>query len=456
MMKPDGPLLSSLSVELPPVSHFRDRNRRNPDSVTGHSKLTTGEIQEIIEKARTLGAEKITLLGEGPAAEPYLTDLLDCIRTLEMKPELSTCGSGITTNTARRLLDRKIDIILTEPGRPGFDTALGHLLEAGYATPTASLAMYAPVTRDNPDELKSLWQRARKNRITPIFEVRPPAGEDLESSLPDPASIHALFTDLARFDEREYGIHWLPCPPVPGPSIPSFLLSPVLTLTGDIHPLKGLEISLGNIRKTALGNILKDSEVLENLRDWRLKIKGPCRKCEYIHRCFGSRAITWRMTGDYMASDPTCWRNMDKNHQITYLPISADRIIPQQSPMRLVSRLLLVKERYAEVEAVVNGKSPFAKADGSLEDAALFEMMAQAAAAMNGFEEFDTGLPPHTGALLGGKNITLKGTGRIGETLRIKLTKKASFGSFGVIGATVEFGRTLLAAGDIKVFKESL
>ncbi|MCF8044639.1 MAG: hypothetical protein K9J83_02170 [Desulfarculaceae bacterium] len=456
MMKPDGPLLSSLSVELPPESNFRDQNRRDTDSATGHSKLTTGEIRETIEKARALGAEKITLLGEGPVAEPYLTDLLDCIRTLEMKAELSTCGSDITTNTARRLLDREVDIILAEPGRPGFDTALGHLLDAGYPTPAASLAVHETVSRNNMDELSALWQRARKNRITPIFEVRPPAGEDLDSSLPDPASIHALFTDLARFDEREYGIHWLPCPPVPGPSIPSFLLSPVLTPTGDIHPLKGVEISLGNIRKTALKNILKDSEVLENLSRWRLKIKGPCRTCEHFDPCFGSRALAWRITGDYMASDPTCWRNMDKNDRITYLPVPADRIIPQKSPMRLVSRLLVVKERYAEVEAVVDENSPFARADGNIEDAALFEMMAQAAAAMNGFEELDTGLPPHRGALLGGKNITLKGTGGIGETLRIKLTKKASFGSFGVIGATVESGRTLLAAGDIKVFKESL
>lgn len=455
-MKPGGSLLSSLSVELPPVSSFRHQNRRDPDSAAGDRKLTTGEIRDTIEKAHKIGAEKITLLVEESIEVSYLTEVLDCIQTMEIKAEVFTCGNHITADTAHLLLDRKVDIILTDPARPCFETALSNLLDAGYPTPAASLAVHAPVTRDNMKDLAALWQRARKNRITPIFEVRDPAREDLYSSLPDPGDTQTLFKELAGIDKIEHGIPWVPCPPVAGPSIPSFLLCPVLTPTGDIHPLKGVRISLGNVRETSLGNILNDSEILENLAQWRLKIKGPCRTCEHIERCFGSRPLAWRITGDYMASDPTCWKNMDKNDQITYLPISADRIIPQKSPMRLVSRLLVVKERYAEVEAVVNENSPFAREDGYLEDVALFEMTAQAAAAMNGFEEFDTGLPPHRGALLGGKNITVNGKARTGETLLIKITKKASLGNFGVIHATLQSGGTLLARGNIKVFKESL
>ena len=456
MMKTDSALVSSLAVELLPAPDCCRKDPGNCVSTSSNTALEKREIQETIEKAGALGAEKISLFGEEPFGTPYITDLLDRIRTLEIKAEFSTCGSRITADTAHRLLDREVDIILTDPGRSEFDTALGHLLEAGYPATEASLAVHAQVTRDCMDELPALWQRARKHGITPIFEVRPPAREDLHSSLPDPKDIHALFKDLARIDDNEHGIRWTPCPPVAGPLIPSFLLCPVLTPAGDIHPLKGLGISLGNIRTTSLESILKDSEVLENLRDWRLKIKGPCRKCESIDRCFGSRALAWRITGDYMASDPTCWKNTDKNDQITYLPIPADRIIPQKAPMRLISRLLVVKERYAEVEAVVSENSPFTRADGHLEEVALFEIMAQAAAAMNGFEEFDTGLPPHRGALLGGKTIKVTGEARAGEPLVVKITKKASFGSFGVLGATVQNGESLLAKGDIKVFKESL
>ena len=456
MKNNDTPLLSSLAVELLPISGLQHRDPGECDSPYGHAKTDVGTILDTIEKACFLGAEKITLLDENPDPVPYMDELLDRIQTRQIKAEVLTCGTGINADTARRFMDRKLDIILTDPARSAFEPALGHLLNAGYPTPDASLAVHAPITRNGMDGLRPLWRRARNNRIVPLFEIRSPGNEDIDSGLPEPGDIRDLFEDLARIDAIEYDIHWVPCPPVAGPFIPSFLLCPVLTPSMDIHPVKGLPVSLGNVRDTGLETIVKDSEVLENLSQWRVKIKGPCRTCEHIDRCFGSRPLAWRITGDYMASDPTCWKNTGKTDQITYLPVSADRIIPQQHPMRLVSRLLKVEERYAEVEAVVNEKSPFAKADGSLEDVALFEMMAQAAAAMNGFEEFDTGLPPHRGALLGGKNIRLKGTGSVGAPLLIKIRKKASFGNFGVIGATVHSGKTLLAQGDIKVFKESL
>jgi MoaA/NifB/PqqE/SkfB family radical SAM enzyme len=46
-----------------------------------------------------------------------------------------------------------------------------------------------------------------------------------------------------------------------------------------------------------------------DLRNYRLTIKGPCRSCELAATCYGCRGAAYQLTGDYLASDPLCWRN---------------------------------------------------------------------------------------------------------------------------------------------------
>ena len=43
--------------------------------------------------------------------------------------------------------------------------------------------------------------------------------------------------------------------------------------------------------------------------DYREMIKGECRDCDKAEECYGCRGAAYQLTGDYLASDPTCWRN---------------------------------------------------------------------------------------------------------------------------------------------------
>ena len=45
------------------------------------------------------------------------------------------------------------------------------------------------------------------------------------------------------------------------------------------------------------------------IKNYRTTIKGPCQSCEKKEECYGCRGAAFQMTGDYLASDPTCWRN---------------------------------------------------------------------------------------------------------------------------------------------------
>jgi radical SAM protein len=65
------------------------------------------------------------------------------------------------------------------------------------------------------------------------------------------------------------------------------------------HPL------LGDVRKTPLSSIYRDSPDLARLRDMD-QLKGKCGRCEFRWLCGGSRARAYSMTGDWMESDPFC------------------------------------------------------------------------------------------------------------------------------------------------------
>ena len=119
--------------------------------------------------------------------------------------------------------------------------------------------------------------------------------------------------------------------------------------------------------------------------------------------------------------------------------------------MRVVDRLLAVGERTAMVEAVMRADSPFAGADGAVDEAVFLELMAQAAAAMNGFRSRDP-QPAHQGFLLGTRGLTVHAPARVGDTLRVKVFKTARYGGFGVVSGEVLRGECLLAQGDLKVW----
>jgi radical SAM protein with 4Fe4S-binding SPASM domain len=72
-------------------------------------------------------------------------------------------------------------------------------------------------------------------------------------------------------------------------------------------------VPLGNIREDKLGDILCRSQLVRDLKNFRQTIKGPCRSCEKADQCYGCRGAAYQMTGDYLASDPLCWKNCQKN-----------------------------------------------------------------------------------------------------------------------------------------------
>jgi radical SAM protein with 4Fe4S-binding SPASM domain len=441
----------------------------------GGEGIGDDRVRDVIGQARKLGARKILLQGE-PTIHPGIAELIRFIRGLEIDVELITKGRGIDGELARFFGENGVALILDAGGRPDairdFMTggkgkegdarkACDELIAAGYPAPDKPLAVAAAICRGTVDVIPTFWQWLRDRRIRPCFETCRAPGSSGEGDLADaavetaespPERVESLFLRLSEIDRERYGREWTPRPPLAGGRCLCLPVSCLIDLSGDVRPCAGVPIIVGNVRREPLAEILRDSEVLKDFREPGKTIRGPCAECALRLECYGCRGSAFAGTGDFLASDPGCWKNRDKLDRIERLPIPAGRVVPHGKPMLVIDTLLSVVERRAVAAVTVPAKGPFVSEEGALERHAYPELVAQAIAAMNGFRQLGS-KEEHKGVLLGIKSFRIFGTAARGDTLTVSVFKAERFGNFGIVEGEVARDGVLLAKGEIKVWK---
>ena len=330
--------LLSMEIEFSRACNFRCVYCYLENRTAAADELEPAEIRDVILQAEALGARKIIILGGEPSIYPRLIDMLRFIGSRGLTIEIFTNGSGITADLAKVLAEEKARVVLKMNSRMAevqdrlagtqgafavIDAALAQLRRAGYPGPGLVLAISTIICRQNIAELPQLWQWLRQQDIEPYFEVLTPQANAADNQwLHVPAEeLHRLFTELAAIDRDQFGRNWQPQPPLVGNRCMRHQVSCLVTARGEVMPCVGVTIPLGNIRQARLADILQGSEVLNNLKNFRQTITGPCRTCEKSAECYGCRGAAYQLTGDYLASDPTCWRNTtcpsssEKTHQ---------------------------------------------------------------------------------------------------------------------------------------------
>lgn len=74
---------------------------------------------------------------------------------------------------------------------------------------------------------------------------------------------------------------------------------------GDVFPCGYYPLKAGNVREQSFSQIWEKSPLFAKLRDFR-NYGGACGRCRYIRVCGGCRARAYAVTGDDMASEPYC------------------------------------------------------------------------------------------------------------------------------------------------------
>ncbi|MHB1014314.1 MAG: radical SAM/SPASM domain-containing protein, partial [Desulfurivibrionaceae bacterium] len=294
--------LLSMEIEFSRVCNFRCSYCYVPDSSECSNELSREEIQDVILQAKELGARKIIILGGEPSIYPHLVEMLRFLGREDLEIEMFTNGSGIDRNLAAVLAEEKVRVVLklnsrdetTQDrlaGKKGafriINRALATLQEAGYPSPDQFLAISTVICRQNIEELPAMWQWLREENIEPYFEVITPQANALENTWlsVDSSGLKELFTRLSAIDREQFGRNWEPQPPLVGNKCMRHQVSCVVTATGDVIPCVGVTIALDNIRSNRLAHILKHSEVINNLKNYRQTIKGACRTCEKAEEC---------------------------------------------------------------------------------------------------------------------------------------------------------------------------
>ncbi len=318
--------LLSMEIEFSRVCNFRCSYCYVDEKVDSSNELSRAEIKDVVLQAKELGARKIIILGGEPSIYPHLVEMLIFLGENGLDIEMFTNGSGINKELAAILAQHKVRIALKMnsrdeqiqdklAGKKGafaiIQQALDSLQEAGYPSEELFLAISTVICRQNIKELPAMWQWLREKNIEPYFEVITPQANALENGWLGVESLELkeLFSRLSAIDQEKFNRNWDPQPPLVGNKCMRHQVSCVVTAVGDVMPCVGVTIALNNIRQNKLGHILKNSEVLNNLKNYRETIKGECKSCEKAAECYGCRGAAYQLTGDYLAADPTCWRN---------------------------------------------------------------------------------------------------------------------------------------------------
>lgn len=465
----DGRLLS-MEIEFNQNCNFSCIYCYASQTQAVRDEMTREEFLDVIGQARELGARKIIILGGEPMLYPHIMEMIRHIRSLGMEVELFTNGANITPDLARELYANRVRTVLkmntldeslqdTLCGRKGAHTqiqeAFANLKGAGYPSPDCPLGISSIVCQQNVEELPRIWQWLRDQGILPYFEMMTPQGGARGHNMLelDSRRLEEFFRCIAEIDRSRYGITWEPQPPLVGGECLRHQYSCAVSSQGFVQSCVGITIPIGDLRRQRLKEILRDSEVVQDLKNYRDLIKGPCGDCEQLDHCYGCRGSAYQLTGDYLASDPLCWKNSQRRDEIMFLPIDVARFMPHKPPMLLIDRLLEVGDRVSQCEMTVRRGMIFVDGDGRLDDASFPEIISQAVAAQEGFRRIGSSTPLKEGFLLGVKKMEILGMARVGDTLRISLYKASKFGDFGILEGTVYNGDALIARGEVKVWQ---
>ena len=134
-------------------------------------------------------------------------------------------------------------------------------------------------------------------------------------------------------------------------------------------------------------------------------------------------------------------------------PIAAEQLIPHRPPMQLIDRLIACDGLQGVAESTLLIDSIFLDDDGSIERAAMIEMMAQAFAAVKGFAaQAEKTKIRERGYLVGVKRFTFQGKAYSGDRLLISISKTGETEEYALAEGRVERGEEVLASGNLMVW----
>lgn len=292
------------------------------------SPLSMEELYDVVDQAGALKAKTADLIGGGePLSSPIFFHLAERAVKHGMEVEVFTNGTLIDAEKARKMAELKVTpyVKLYSTRSWVHDEMVGkrgawkkvlegidNLMAAGYGGPNGlPIALESIVVRKNLEDMPTMWRYARQRGMVPYFERFVGCHYDGDpGELLSPTELKELWEGLWLLDRGEFGYSWPLLPLRVGYSCHANFYSLYVNYEGDVRPCSGTFVPLGNTREQSLEQILKESPVVKDLREYDRPADSWCAGCYYYEseRCPGCRGMA-QANGSYMADDPLCFHN---------------------------------------------------------------------------------------------------------------------------------------------------
>jgi AdoMet-dependent heme synthase len=328
-------------------------------------ELTLSDYQALIDNVAAFASPIIILSGGEPLMRPDLYDIAAHATARGLRVAVSTNGTLVTPEVARRLLAAGVatcsisidgsnpdvhDDFRQQPG--AFDASLRGmtiLQEAGIKA-----QVNTSLTRRNMDDLDNIYHLVKRMKahawhifmLVPTGRGTEAADRDLigaddyerilnyvyEKNRDEQQQCHRFSTgdnfdscleikptcapqyyrimrqrakaDGIPVDVEHFGLNARTRGCLAG------LAFGFVSYRGDVFPCGYYPKSAGNVHEKSFREIWEHSELFLQLRDFK-NLKGACGSCGYVRVCGGCRARALALTGDDLAAEPYCRHGLD-------------------------------------------------------------------------------------------------------------------------------------------------
>jgi 3-hydroxymyristoyl/3-hydroxydecanoyl-(acyl carrier protein) dehydratase len=136
------------------------------------------------------------------------------------------------------------------------------------------------------------------------------------------------------------------------------------------------------------------------------------------------------------------------------LPYPVESLVPHRPPMLLVRQILERNKNTGLVDAIIPDNSIFFDPEFGILPELYVEIIAQAMAAISGWDALVGNTPTVKGLLVGLSDIKFIGKINPGELLLIELEKKLEFGGVTIMEGVLRSESGIILQGDVKVWED--
>ncbi len=324
------------------------------EAIKYQNELTHEEGLALIDQLADFNVPVILFSGGEPLLRPDFFELANYAAGKGIRPTISTNGTRIDEDTAKRLKDMGVGYVGISldgceathdkfRGKPGaYQMALRGIRNC--VATGQKVGLRFTITRDNFQDLDSIFDLLEQENIDRVcfyhlvYSGRGSAMVERDLSHEESRQVMDLIIrrtldfkarginkEILTVDNHADAVYlYLKMKekdPVLGERVLKLIQSNGgnrsgmafgnIDSVGNVHPDQFTQyISLGNVRERPFGEIWTDlsNPIMAGLKDRKPLLKGRCPKCAYLNLCNGNfRTRAEAVTGDFWAEDPACY-----------------------------------------------------------------------------------------------------------------------------------------------------